>query len=69
MWPPSIENIKPMDFAIWSILDIVMSRLNLKNVLLASWSVLDEEEVQRSSHSVASRLELISEVFGDHFEI
>ena len=64
-----------MDFATWSILESNVSVKSYssvaatKIVLLSSWSALDEEVVRRPCYSVTSRLELMVEAKGGHFEI
>ncbi|XP_014787787.1 uncharacterized protein LOC106881793 [Octopus bimaculoides] len=54
IWPPSNQDINPMDFATWSILERNVSACSysnvsdLKKVLQSSWVMLDEEMVWRS---------------------
>ena len=63
MWPLSILDIDPMNYAIWPIIESRVSVKSYLNVaLLASWSALDEEVIRCSYHSVTNRLELIVRV-------
>ena len=74
MWPPSSPDINPMDFAVWSILEREVSKTSynsvaaLKQALVAAWSSLPEETVQRSCQAVEPRLKAMIKAKGGHIE-
>lgn len=74
MWPPSSPDINPMDFAVWSILEREVSKISyssvaaLKQALVAAWSSLPEETVQRSCQAVEPRLKAMIKAKGGHIE-
>ena len=75
MWPPSSQDLNPMDFSVWNILESKACSLNhqsidaLKHKLVYCWDEISAETIRAACSQVVDRLKRIVRARGGHIEI
>ena len=73
LWPPSLPDLNPMDFGVWSLLEKkagVVSHKNtdsLKRALLKCWEEIDPETLRPTCAQVPTRLGRVIRAKGGYF--
>ena len=74
MWPPSSPDLNPLDFSVWSLLEVKVCSVAqpsidaLKQSLQREWAKISQEELRASAENFRQRIERVIQVKGHHIE-
>ena len=74
MSPPSSPDLKPLDFSVWSLLEVKVCSIAhpsinaLKQSLQCEWAKISQEELRASVENFRQRIERVIKVKGHHIK-
>ena len=74
MWPPSSPDLNPLDFSVWSLLEVKVCSIAhpsidaLKQSLQRQWAKISQKELSASVENFRQRIERVIQVKGHHIK-